>query len=650
MFKRLAVIMTVVGAALALIACGDGDDKSDNTSWGQESNSGTPAGEASTAKNDNADILSLPDDLGTTETALQVSTPPPITVDNVSQIRPLARLGPGGLYDIGLLDGGQMLAAVAENGIGLYQADDLTPIDFLDYEQDPFGDDWPGPGPGTRTSSLKADFAGSTVSFVWEEQQWTIDVMTGEQRVEPAPVDYEEPEPTTVSPDGQWEIITEHDPQTYRKIFTMQNTQTGAEWDLTQAVCGGYRQIGFGSEFSPDGTRLYTATGPMNGVVSAWNLETGEIVATVGGFGTEVWDLAFDQQGRLLVVQGEQNPQTLALYCPGERNPGSGIFAYDLASGTSTRLDLPGVDYPYRIAVSADGRVMVVKEITGRLTVWENGEQVAAYDARAECRDVPGSGYEHYPTYYFYYAVSSDGAYIAAMNWKEVVVWDRVWLRGDEHLTECPGRLDHDDPRLVFELHVPDQVWDMLYLPTLQLMAFDGTTLVFADFGPLRFVDVPAGSELDALEFPSIITTLALSNHTLAIQVSTNWFEAYVESMVAAGMEVTDEEIALLRERYGIPENPTVSVWQLGDGESVLVNEFEATADWLTLSPDGTLLVATGMGMESMSFFEVATGRLLREIESVARVPPVFSPDGSALIIAPHPPKRSIEVWGIPAE
>ncbi len=64
----------------------------------------------------------------------------------------------------------------------------------------------------------------------------------------------------------------------------------------------------FGVAFSPDGTRLATATGSRDPAQAAdngakvWDARTGKLLLTLSGHGREVFDVAFSPDGKRLVT------------------------------------------------------------------------------------------------------------------------------------------------------------------------------------------------------------------------------------------------------------------------------------------------------------------------------------------------------------
>jgi WD40 repeat protein len=570
----------------------------------------------------------------------KTSTPtrPVITPQNITKLERLRTSDPGPLYDIALTEDGETLVAIARNGLALYKAADLTPLKVMPYEQTPF----PSGGPVflDLRPTLGATIQGTTASFVYEDQRWFIDIHTGEQRSEPVPEGYESSDTPVISPDGQWHIVYGRDPQTLEKIFTVLNDTTDAQYDLTLALCGGHTS-GFTAVFHPDGTRLYTATGPQNGVISAWNLATGEISATRGGFGPEVWDMVLlPATHTVLVVQGEPNVERQVMFCPGERNPNTGVFAYDLDSGTSSQLDLPGVLYPYQIAASANGRVLLVSDYEV-LTLWENGKQVGRheFDDTADQSSVS-------PAKYLDYALSPDGQYIAALHFTGVVVWDREALSSENATIS---------PRLEFKYDYPDQMFYYYYesLRFQNLMAFDGSRLMFTDINAVHVFDAASGEAQADLELPPWVFSMTVAGHTLAVQ--TAW-EDFMTDMLNQGEPLSGEEIAELRERYKLTDStPAIKVFRLGDGEPDLLGEIQvATQDWLVLNPDASLVVIDDYDNAEEQFwtrfYDASTGALLHSIETRVTVPPVFSGDGTVLVIPSSAPRYGLEFWGIPEE
>jgi WD40 repeat protein len=598
------IIIGFLMLAVVLVACGSDDDQKDQT-----------------------ESVSAP-------TITSISARPVITTDNITALQRLPASEPGPLYDIVLTEDGETLVVIARNGLALYTASDLTPQNLILYEQAPFA------GGGTNFldvgSPLGAEVQGTTVSFVSDEQQWFIDIATGEQRSEPAPADYERPDAALTSPDGQWEVTSGRDPQTRRKIVMVHNVNTGAEYDLNAAFCGG-RNSGFAVVFHPDSTRLYTATGPANGTIMAWDLTTGEISAMRGGFAPDILDMVLlPETNTLLVAQGELNFRPQAVFCPDEHNPNNGIFAYNLADGTSSPLDLPGVLYPEQIAASADGQVLLVRESTMKLTLWDHGN-IIQYEVDPSVEESPRN-----PALYLDYAISADGQYIAGMHPREIAIWDRETLMHD------------NTPRLVYEFDESELDYDFYGMVRYQgIIAFVDSRLIAADINALRVWDAASGDAQTPLELPLPVSSVAAAGDTLAVSVSSGYSASVLMQLPGTLSEAQMDE---LRERYGMTDiSPTVNLYQLDNGELVQRGAIEAsTFDWLALNPDASLVAVEGYDdtaeQDWIYFYDATTSALLHRIEGRFNIPPTFSADGTLLIISGMPPHYGLEFWGIPED
>jgi WD40 repeat protein len=591
-------------------------------------------------------IPPTPTTMPTTTPAVNTSSEQPaassgtrvITAENITRLERLPTSEPGPLYDIALTEDGETLVAIARDGLALYSTADLTPLNFVPYKQTPFASCCPYFN--NVDSPLGAVIQGTTVSFEYDDQQWFIDISTGDVRSEPAaPADYEYTDTPTTSPDGQWEITFERDPISFKPIYTAHNVTTDAQYDVTLAVCGGGYH-GFAAVFHPDSTRLYTAAGSHNGTIIAWDLMTGKTIAVRGGFSPEIHDMVLlPDTNTLLVVQGELKVPVQAMYCPGERNPNTGVFAYDLASGASSPLDLPGVLYPYQIAASADGRVLLVTDWNA-LTLWENGEQVARHEY-----DIAAFQPSLHPARYLDYALSPDGQYIAALSWEEVIIWDYEALVNETVPISTRLRFEFEDSRL----------WGSLYDPlkVQGLMTFDGSRLMVADINTVHVFDAASGEAQADLELPPLVTSVAVAGRTLAVQTAWGDFLAMLTANLSASGETVSEELMdELRERYGLTDvAPAVKVFRLGDGSPSPLGEIEvSTQDWLALNPDASLVVTKGddqEGRPGIRFYDASTGALLHSIGMQVLLAPVFSADGTLLVIPSDWPGCGLQIWGI---
>lgn len=140
--------------------------------------------------------------------------------------------------------------------------------------------------------------------------------------------------------------------------------------------------------FHPDGTSIAVA-GDTSGV-AIYGVQTGEILATLGGLGATIHRLAFSPDGRLLAgasAPGDPPAKTLPVW-----DTDSGDLLFELSADHSAVVDL---------AYTPDGRHLAVIEEDGTLRLWNatNGDERWAIQRWEEAYSV---------------AVSPDGRFVAA--------------------------------------------------------------------------------------------------------------------------------------------------------------------------------------------------------------------------------------------
>jgi|GEM_PF-4706136 len=150
----------------------------------------------------------------------------------------------------------------------------------------------------------------------------------------------------------------------------------------------------FGFEFSPDG--IWLVDGTLNeGIARVWNVEMGTFVQTlsVSGAGTDVHDVAFTADGRLLAAGG--HGRSVVLFC---MEDGSVERTLSLGEGTMS-LDF-----------SPDGRMLAISR-EGGVSLWnvETGRRLRTLSHDGAVLPV---------------AFSSDGRFLACgVRGGHVVVW-----------------------------------------------------------------------------------------------------------------------------------------------------------------------------------------------------------------------------------
>ncbi len=589
---------------------------------------------------DGAPLFTLPDDLKV------------ITPFNIRALEPVVTLDKGRLLDIGTLDNDRILAALSSNGIWLYDAGDLSVAPTrVDFTVNPFVEGAPGPTPD-GTPPLDAAFEGTTVRFVWEDQLWTIDVMSGDQQTEPAPEDIEENESdVTVSPDGRWEVTMKRDPETFRMTQTLSSTETDTTHNLSEAGCGGL-SMRPAFTFSKDSTRVFSATNGRDSAITAWDVETGAFLGATGGFEPSLYDAAISGDGRLLAtVGGAQNIATMAL-CPDGRNPGAGIYLYNLESGTLTRVSAPKMLTPYHVALSDDGSILAViasgyfdeekfsaSNIYDTLFVWENGTPVGYADVYKplppeELTDGnPGPN----PGSFLDIALSADGKYLAIFGIRAVHVWDLEAFRaGEQQYTVLDVRYTSDE--------VFPNAWDIIRQHWgNRLVAFDEHMLMYADVDVVRLWDADEQQEVGVLENNTFVREIIFDaeNKLLYVQ-AIDLVEQLIAQNAASGQEMPPETVEKLREAYG---NSVTTVWQLGETPTIFRELPIIPANQAAVHPNGSLLAAQSLS-DGATFIMPLTGLPIFSIDAPIRPLPIaFSPDGTLIVLVSY--TNGLQLWGV---
>ena len=419
--------------------------------------------------------------------------------------------------------------------------------------------------------------------------------------------------------------------------------RTGQELAATPAHAGSV----FGLAFAPSGKTLVTAGHDQS--IHLWSLPKLEKTATLRGHGDEIWSLAFSNDGRLLCTAGkdgaakvwgiEPRPETVyssgwysAAFTPDGRSfatlsePMSelSIDFWDVANpGARTTRTLPVTELTnvLRAVLSPDARMLGLGKNDGTLEVWSVQSGKSLRTGR-----MPGPGLTEM-------AFSRNGRLLAlGTKAGTVEVWNlRTWqmttLNSGESNPVRGIRFSNGDLflRTSTATRSADMVWDLRTAAKLNIPSAIDRFEISPDGRTL------AGSSSNYVvtlwDLPSLRTRATLKGHRWTIY---DMAFSPDSRLVATG-----------------GADSVARLWDVTTGQEVtrpLRGHLQGVTD-LAFSPDGKAL-ATGSTDHTVKVWHVVTGRELFNAPGSSE--PVFSPDGSTLILHTDNGARLLHVLSLP--
>jgi WD40 repeat protein/serine/threonine protein kinase len=360
--------------------------------------------------------------------------------------------------------------------------------------------------------------------------------------------------------------------------------------------------------FSPDGLRLYSASGDQT--IRIWDVGQRQCLATLRGSSHEVYGLALSPDGTTLASAckdgvvafwsalprlEEELPRlielggfTWAAFAPDSRvlaarREGT-VSLFDLATSKEIeQLPALGTDGGYRVAYSPDGTLLVSGSANGKIRVWSRAE-------RRLLRELDSS-----KELIHLLRFRADGTRLLSVDAKgKAIWWDALtWQAGQTFVVELPGGVT---------------------------VSPDGRLLVIGAVGALRWLNAETGELLATTAGPP----------WAAIRVAFSRDGSRVASV----------------SQYG-----SVAIWD--PSSFTLITAFKGHmlgAHGVAFSPDGRrLATGGGTGPDAVKLWDLSTHRELMTLSGQGSVFSfvVFSPDGRWLAACSKEGK--LHLWRAPS-
>lgn len=425
------------------------------------------------------------------------------------------------------------------------------------------------------------------------------------------------------SPDGQTIAATTWS-SALGGTARLYDAQTGSEIQRLYA----HRDTISNIEFSPDGTRLATAS--RDATVKVWDLGKGVLDTSYVDFGERVHDIEYSPDGEYLMIGLGNVPD----YPDGSDNPAdSSAYLWDLRNRTQAQVYTGHSNWTWAADINADGTLVASgsgplfapaspDDLDATVRVWDaaSGQELIALHGHTNTVDsvrfLPEEGQ--------LLSASWDGT-IRRWNWIEGIevqqyeVPDaRVYMI--ELLPNGTQFVSASSDGII-------RLWDIESGEALREylghtadvngvhVSADGTRMVSAagSFGgedlTVRLWDVDSGELLRTFEGHTALVNYARLSPNMEFIISTSWDDSVRMWDVESGEEIR-QFVGHAGNTFGIDisddgntllttsSDTTVRMWEIASGEEI--NRFEEHSDWIQevfFSPDETFAVSAGQDL-----------------------------------------------------
>jgi WD40 repeat protein/energy-coupling factor transporter ATP-binding protein EcfA2 len=453
-------------------------------------------------------------------------------------------------------------------------------------------------------------------------------------------------------------------------------------------VLSGHNAIVFSAHFSPDGSRIVTASGDKT--ARLWDTGTGEEIMVLRGHEDGLWSAAFSPDGlRIVTASGDKTARIWDTATGKEitvLRGHEGMLSSAAFNPNGSRIVTASEDKTVRIWDTATGKEITVlhghegmlssavfNPDGSRIVTASEDKTVRIWDAATGKELTVLRGHEGFVSSA---AFSPDGSRIVtASEDKTARIWDAATgkeltvLRSHEDIV-WSAAFSPDGSRVVTASHDDTtRIWDV---PTGKEVAVlrghgngvrsavfspDGSRIVTASYDKTaRIWDAPTGAEITLLRGHEATVSSAAFNLDNSRIVTASYDKTARIWDAATGKEVTvlrGHEATVWSAAFSpdgsrivtASEDKTARIWNTATGKEVTVlRGHEGSVSSAAFSPDGSRIV-TASADKTARIWDAATSKnitMLRGHEGVVWSA-AFSPDGSRIVTASY--DETARIW-----